>query len=370
MVQRVCGGRADNQEMRGTIVTMASVIPGPTGHFHPDDGDPVPVALSGFARANHEFVELHESPVFLAARHRSARRIVGLVSGGGSGHEPLHAGFLGEGMLDAVAPGKVFASPHNRQVLEASRHAAGSDGVLHIVKNYTGDRINFGIAAERLRLEGVEVRRVLVDDDLATESADTATGRRGTAATLAVEKILGAAADRGAGIDELAQLGARVAANSRSIAVASRAQTTTGSGNPAFEIEPGELEYGVGIHGERAAFTITRPTTAQLVRRMSEQIIDALPPGGDVILIVNGLGAATLLELNLVFEYAAQVVESRGGRVRGNLVGTYVPALDMRGFSITITRTDDELLALWEAPAFTPAFPNQLASSSAEGKRK
>lgn len=351
-------------------MTKSSETSGPTGHFHPDDGDPVPVALSGFARANHEFVELHESPAFFTARHRNARRIVGLVSGGGSGHEPLHAGFLGEGMLDAVAPGKVFASPHNRQVLEASRHAAGSGGVVHIVKNYTGDRINFGIAAERLRLEGIEVRRVLVDDDLATESADTATGRRGTAATVAVEKILGAAADEGADIDELAELGARVAAASRSIAVASRAQTTASSGEPAFEIDPLDLEYGVGIHGERAVSTITRPGTAPLVQRMTDQILDALPTGGDVILMVNGLGAVTLLELNLVFEYAAQHVETRGGRIVGNLVGTYVPALDMRGFSITVTQTDDRLLALWEAPAFTPAFPNRSVSTSTDGKQR
>lgn len=343
---------------------VSAVAPGVMGHFHPDDGDPVPAALSGFARANHEFVEVHESPTFITARHRNARRIVGLVSGGGSGHEPLHSGFLGEGMLDAVAPGKVFASPHNRQVLEASRHAAGSGGVLHIVKNYTGDRINFGIAAERLRHEGIEVRRVLVDDDLATESADTATGRRGTAATVAVEKILGAAADEGADIDELAQLGARVAAGSRSVAVASRAQTAMHSGLPAFEIDSHELEYGVGIHGERAVSTIARPTTAQLVRRMAHQILDALPPGSEVIVIVNGLGAVTLLELNLVFEYVAREVESRGQRIAGNLVGTFVPALDMRGFSITMTRTDDRLLALWDAPVFTAAFPNRLVSAS------
>jgi dihydroxyacetone kinase-like protein len=348
---------------------MSPATEASAGHFHPDDGDPVPVALSGFARSNHQFVELHESPAFFTARHRNPRRVVGLVSGGGSGHEPLHAGFLGEGMLDAVAPGKVFASPHNRQVLEASRHAAGSAGVLHIVKNYTGDRINFGIAAERLRLEGIEVRRVLVDDDLATESSDTATGRRGTAATVPVEKILGAAADEGVGIDELAELGARVADASRSIAVASRAQTTTHGGEPAFEIESHELEYGVGIHGERAPSTVARPPTPELVRRMTGQVLDALPPGGEVVLIVNGLGAVTLLELNVVFEYAAREVEARGATVVGNLVGTYVPALDMRGFSITVTRTDDRLLSLWEAPAFTPSFPNRLVSTSTEGDR-
>jgi len=346
---------------------MSAETTAPTGHFHPDDGDPVPQALRGFARANAAFVELHESPTFLTARHRNARRTVGLVSGGGSGHEPLHGGFLGEGMLDAVAPGKVFASPHNRQVLEASRHAAGDGGVVHVVKNYTGDRINFGIAAERLRLDGVDVRRVLVDDDLATESADTATGRRGTAGTVVVEKILGAAADDGAGLDDLSDLGARVAAATRSVAVASQAQTTMNDGSPAFSIAPGELEYGVGIHGERAVESVPRPGTPELVRRMTDQVLDALPTGTDAILIVNGLGSATSLELNLIFEYAALQVEARGGRVVGSLVGTLVPALDMRGFSVTVARVDAELTSLWDAPAYTPAFPNRTTTS--EGAR-
>jgi dihydroxyacetone kinase len=205
---------------------------------------------------------------------------------------------------------------------------------------------------------------------LATESTDTATGRRGTAATIAVEKILGAAADDGAGIDDLAELGTRVAAASRSIAVASRAQTTTHSGKLAFEIEPHELEYGVGIHGERAPTTVSRPSTPELVRRMTDQVLDALPPGEDVILIVNGLGAVTLLELNVIFEYAARQVEARGCRIVGNLVGTYVPALDMRGFSVTITRTDEQLLSFWEAPAFTPSFPNRLVGTSTEGDQR
>ncbi|AQT78649.1 dihydroxyacetone kinase [Mycolicibacterium litorale] len=340
------------------------------GHFHPEDGDPVPVALCGFARANSDFVELHESPTFFTARHRNGRRTVGLVSGGGSGHEPLHAGFLGEGMLDAVAPGKVFASPHNRQVLEASRHVAGEQGVLHIVKNYTGDRINFGIAAERLRLEGIEVRRVLVDDDIATDSADTATGRRGTAGTVVVEKVLGAAADDGAGLDDLVELGTRVASVTRSLAVASQAQTAIHSGRPAFELEPGELEYGVGIHGERAASSLARPATPELVRRMTGEVLNALPDGADAIVIVNGLGAVTLLELNVIFEYAAREIELRGRRVVGNLVGDYVPALDMRGFSITVTMADAELLALWDAPAFTPAFPNRLVTTSTERRQQ
>ena len=326
--------------------------------FHPAGDDPVPAALRGFARAHADFVELHDKPVHLVARHRNPGRRVGLVSGGGSGHEPLHAGFLGRGMLDAVAPGKVFASPHNKQILEASRKAAGPEGVIHVVKNYTGDRINFGIAAERLRLEGIEVRRVLVDDDLATESEDTATGRRGTGATVVVEKLLGAAADTGLGLDELAELGARFTAASRSLAVASRAQTSAHSGEPAFQLDPGELEFGVGIHGERAQKTVPRPPLEDLVDDLLDRLVDALPDGPDELLVtVNGMGGTTLLELYGINELVGAGLERRGLTTAGGLVGTFVPALDMAGFSVTLTRLEPEWRPWWTAPALTPAFP-------------
>ncbi|MFC4123062.1 dihydroxyacetone kinase subunit DhaK [Nonomuraea zeae] len=332
-----------------------------SGLFLPED-DAVTPALRGFARAHAGLVELSEDPAFLRARDRDPRRAVGLVSGGGSGHEPLHAGFLGRGMLDAVAPGQVFASPHNRQVLYASRAAAGPGGVLHIVKNYTGDRINFGIAAERLRLEGIEVRRVLVDDDLATDSAQTATGRRGTGATVVVEKLLGAAADEGRGLEELAGLGAAVAAASRSLAVASRAQTSPHTAAPAFELGTGELEYGVGIHGERAARTIERPPLPRLLARMLDELLAGLPAGSDDLLVlVNGLGATTQLELYGIFEHVAEDLGGRGLGVAESLVGTFVPALDMAGFSITLTRLDEGWRRWWRAPVSTPAFPVQEA---------
>ncbi|WP_460305486.1 dihydroxyacetone kinase subunit DhaK [Actinocorallia aurea] len=311
----------------------------------------------GFARAHRGLVELREEPLFLTARGRSSARRVGIVSGGGSGHEPLHAGFLGRGMLDAVAPGRVFASPHNRQVYEASRAVAREEGVLHVVKNYTGDRINFGIAAERLRHDGIEVRRVLVDDDLATDSAETGTGRRGTAATVVVEKLLGAAADQGRGLEELAALGSEVAAASRSLAVASRAQTSPQTGREAFELGPDELEYGVGIHGERAARTIPRPPLGELLDRMLGELLAGLPAGPDELLVVvNGLGGTTRLELYGIFDALAGRL---GARVAGSLVGTYVPALDMRGFSLTLTRLRDDWPELWAAPSVTPAFPGE-----------
>nr|WP_156609911.1 dihydroxyacetone kinase subunit DhaK [Auraticoccus cholistanensis] len=317
-------------------------------------------ATAGFARAHARHVELVEDPLHLLARRRDPRRRVGLVSGGGSGHEPLHAGFLGVGMLDAVAPGQVFASPHNRQVYAASRAAAGPDGVVHVVKNYTGDRINFAIAAERLRLDGIEVRRVLVDDDVATDSEETATGRRGTAATVVVEKLLGAAADRGAGLEELAGLGQAVAAASRSLAVASRAQTAGAGGGPAFELAADELEYGVGIHGERAATTIPRPPRTELLRRMLDDLLAALPPSrdgdGGVLLVVNGLGGTTSLELYSLFDEVTALLGAAGAPVHGSLVGTYVAALDMAGFSLTLTRLEPGWSELWQAPADTPSL--------------
>lgn len=325
--------------------------------FHPSGDDPVPAAVRGFTRAHADLVALHTDPIHLLARHRHPDRRVGLISGGGSGHEPLHAGFLGRGMLDAVAPGPVFTSPHNKAVLHASRAAAGPDGVVHVVKNYTGDRINFGIAAERLRMEGVDVRRVLVDDDLATEDTGTATGRRGTGATVVVEKILGAAADTGAGLDELATLGAEVAAASRSLAVASRAQTSARTGDPAFALD-GELDYGVGIHGERARRSIPRPSTEDLVARMLDEIVAGSPAGPDeVVLVVNGMGGTSLLELNALADLAATELDERGLTLTGLLAGTFVPALDMAGFSLTLTRMRPDWIPHWTAPAETAAFP-------------
>ncbi|MBE3011093.1 dihydroxyacetone kinase subunit DhaK [Microbispora sp. NEAU-D428] len=330
-----------------------------TAAFVSDERDLVQAACAGFAEAHGHLIEMRDDPLHLVARQRHPGRRVGLVSGGGSGHEPLHAGFLGRGMLDAVAPGQVFASPHNRQVYEASRAVAGPEGVLHIVKNYTGDRINFGIAAERLRQDGVAVRRVLVDDDLATDRDDTATGRRGTAATVVVEKILGAAADAGLCLGELAELGTRVGAASRSLAVASRSYTTLRAGEPAFELDPGQLEYGVGIHGERAATSIARPALSRLLERMVTDLLTAMPTGGsEVLLVVNGLGSATALELYSIFGHVSRILADNGVRLAASLVGTYVAALDMRGFSLTLTRLAPGWLDLWRAPSVTPAFPN------------
>jgi phosphoenolpyruvate---glycerone phosphotransferase subunit DhaK len=322
-----------------------------------DPAEGAATSLQGFARL-HPDIRVSTDPSYIRHTRPAPARRVALVSGGGAGHEPLHSGFVGTGMLDAAVPGKIFASPHNRQVYEASKAVALPGGVLHIVKNYTGDKINFGIAAERLSADGVQVGRVLVDDDVATDSDATATGRRGTAATLVVEKILGAAADRGDDLSELVSLGRAVADHSRSIAVASEALVSPHTGERAFRLAADELEYGVGIHGERAAATITRPPLDSLVARMLDDVLGSLPAGSaEVLLVVNGLGATSDLELYAIYDIAATRLAQLGLHLVGGIAGTLVAALNMSGFSITVTRmADPEWRPLWAAPATAPAW--------------
>ena len=317
--------------------------------------DAVANAARGLALAHPGLIELRRDPLYLLARSSNPGRTVAVVSGGGSGHEPLHTGLLGPGGLDAVCPGEIFASPHNRQIYEAGTAAAKTNGVLLIIKNYTGDVINFRIAAERLRHDGIPVATVLVDDDLATDSKDTATGRRGTAATVVLEKLLGAFADQGAKLEDLATLGTEIVARSRSLAVAARAQTPPASTAPAFDLAPGTLEYGVGIHGERGTRTIDQRPVEDLVAQMADELLQAMPPGPEKILaLVNGLGATTSLELHAVGSILHDLLRARGIAPLAILPGTFTAALDMTGFSITLTRMKPEWTELWTAPTGTP----------------
>ncbi|MBQ0987388.1 dihydroxyacetone kinase subunit DhaK [Streptomyces sp. F63] len=315
-------------------------------------------ALEGFARAHRDLIEHDAEGGFVRALRRSPDRRVGLLSGGGSGHEPLHIGFVGAGMLDAATPGMIFTSPHNRQVFAASRAVARRDGVLHLVKNYTGDKINFGIAAERLADEGIPVARVLIDDDIASESEDIAVGRRGTGATVLLEKILGAAADSGAGLADLADLGASLAGRCRSLAVASAAHTAPADGAPAFDIPGGRLEFGVGIHGERADRTVVHEPLDSLLEMMTGTLLGSLAPdrGESVIALVNGLGSVTGLELYAIARELGRLLDRQGVELRRSLVGHFVTALDMRGFSLTLLVADDAVTDWYDAPAHTPAW--------------
>lgn len=328
----------------------------PTRLFLPHD-DVELAALQGYCSAYADTIALNIDPLYVYARGKDSRRRVALVSGGGSGHEPMHAGFVGRGGLDAAVPGRVFASPHNRQIYEASRRVAGDGGVLHVVKNYTGDRIHFGIAAERLAAEGVAVERVLVDDDIATETDETGTGRRGTGATVIVEKLLGALADTGADLPQLKEFGDRVVNDSRSLAVASGSHTSFATRRAAFEIAEGTVEYGIGIHGEPAQESAQFADLQALVDQMVTTLLDALPAGTDrVLVLVNGLGSTTALELGAITRIVDRLLSARSIVIDAALVGTYVSALDMKGFLLTFTRSDDQRAALWLHDTAVPGW--------------
>ncbi|WP_030419901.1 dihydroxyacetone kinase subunit DhaK [Streptomyces sp. SCSIO 75703] len=315
-------------------------------------------ALEGFALVHDDLITFDPQHGFLLARHTAPSRRVALVSGGGAGHEPMHAGYVGRGMLDAACPGRVFASPHNRQVYEGSLAAARPEGVLHIVKNYTGDRINFGIAAERLARCDIPCARVLINDDLASDADGIASGRRGTGGTVLIEKLLGAAADDGLGLAELQELGDRLSARCRTLAVASAAHTAPTLGEPAFHLDADEIEYGVGIHGERASATARQGPLDALIDRMSEELITALAPepGSTLLTLVNGLGAVTPLELYAIHREFARVLGRHGLSPARTLVGDYVTALDMRGFSLTLLVADPSDLPFYDAPVHTAAL--------------
>ncbi|GGV31827.1 dihydroxyacetone kinase subunit DhaK [Kitasatospora herbaricolor] len=314
-------------------------------------------ALAGVAAAHPELaVDVPNRVITRAVRPAAPK--VALVSGGGSGHEPLHGGFVGPGMLDAACPGEVFTSPVPDQVLTAARAVDSGAGVLLVVKNYTGDVMNFRLAAELAAEEGIEVRTVLVDDDVAVEDSTWTAGRRGTGATVLVEKIAGALAERGAPLAEVAAVGEKVNAASRSFAVALTAATVPAAGKPGFELPEDEIEVGVGIHGEPGR----RREKLRPARELAAEVVDTvladhdLTAGDQVIALVNGLGGTPLLELYIVFGEVAALLAERGVTIARSLVGNFVTSLDMAGFSLTLTKADAGLLELWDAPVATPAL--------------
>ncbi|APX33643.1 dihydroxyacetone kinase [Brachybacterium sp. P6-10-X1] len=323
-----------------------------------DPDDLIPEALEGFALSHPDLLALHAEHRFLT-RAEPARDKVGLVSGGGSGHEPLHAGFVGAGMLDVAVAGAVFASPTALQVLEATKAADSGRGVVQIVKNYTGDVLNFRIAGEITEDDALESEMVLVDDDLATDTGDEeGPGRRGTAATVIIEKVCGAAAEEGASLAEVAAIGRRAAASARTMSLALSAGTHPGDAEPQFALEDDEVELGVGIHGERAAKRASFTNANGLTDLLLEPLLDDLDlsRGDEVIAIVNGLGSTYPLELNLVARALHHRLDGEGITISRSLVGPYVTSLDMHGVSITLMPLDDELRRLWDAPVRTPSL--------------
>ncbi|MFE1858825.1 dihydroxyacetone kinase subunit DhaK [Streptomyces anandii] len=313
-------------------------------------------ALSGIAAAHPGLKVDVENKVISRGARRSGK--VALVSGGGSGHEPLHGGFVGEGMLDAACPGEVFTSPVPGQMVAAAQAVDGGAGVLFIVKNYTGDVLNFQMAAELAAEEGIAVETALVDDDVAVQDSTWTAGRRGTGATVFVEKIAGALAERGAGLAAVAEIAKRVNAASRSFAVALTACTAPASGKPGFDLPEDEMEVGVGIHGEPGRRREKLRPAKEIVATALDAILadQPLTAGDETIVMVNGLGGTPLIELYVVFHEIAAALADKGVVIARNLVGNYVTSLDMAGVSLTVCKADADMLSLWDAPVNTPAL--------------
>jgi dihydroxyacetone kinase-like protein len=322
-----------------------------------DPADVIAEALRGIAFAHPELRVDHANRIIYRADAPVSGK-VGLISGGGSGHEPLHGGFVGRGMLDAACAGEVFTSPVPDQMLEATKTVDSGAGVLHIVKNYTGDVMNFEMAAELAAAEGVTVESVIVDDDVAVQDSTYTAGRRGVGATVLVEKIAGAAADLGRPLAEVADVARRVNAASRSMGVALTSCTVPAVGHPTFDLPETDIEIGIGIHGEPGRQRIPMQPARAIAEQMAEPVLADLDFTSDdgVILFVNSMGATPLIELYVMYAEFAAILDKAGVRVARSLVGPYITSLDMAGCSVTLLRADDELLRLWDHPVNTPAL--------------
>ncbi|MER3467356.1 MAG: dihydroxyacetone kinase subunit DhaK [Thermoflexus sp.] len=323
-----------------------------------DPANVVPEALEGMAKAHPDLIKVHFNPNFVYRADAPRPGKVAVISGGGSGHEPMHVGFVGYGMLDAACPGAVFTSPTPDQMYEAAKAVHGGAGILMIVKNYAGDVMNFDMAADLLRGEGFQVESVLIADDVALESSLYSQGRRGTGTTVLAEKVLGAAAERGYDLQRLAALGRRVAENGRSMGMALTSCIVPHVGKPTFDLGPDEMEIGIGIHGEPGRYREPLKRADEIVERLMEPILKDLPfkAGDRVICMVNSMGGTPLSELYIVYRKVAEICEKNGIQIVRNLVGAYITSLEMAGTSITLLRADDEMLELWDHPVKTPAL--------------
>jgi dihydroxyacetone kinase-like protein len=323
-----------------------------------DPADVVTEALRGIAAAHSDLRVDHLNKIVYRADTPVSGK-VGLISGGGSGHEPLHGGFVGHGMLDAACAGEIFTSPVPDQILEATKHVDGGAGVLHIVKNYTGDVMNFEMAAELAAAEtGVDVVSVVTDDDVAVRDSLYTAGRRGVGVTVLVEKIAGAAAEQGRSLPEVADVARLVAANGRSMGMALTSCTVPAAGKPTFELGEDEMEIGIGIHGEPGRRRLPLAPARTIAELLVEPIVSDLPfTSGDAVLaFVNGMGGTPLIELYLMYNEVASILRGHGVEIVRSLVGPYITSLEMAGCSVTLLKLTDDLLALWDAPVRTPAL--------------
>jgi len=312
-------------------------------------------SLRGFGAAHRDIVRVQMEPTFVARADAPVKGKVALISGGGSGHEPLHAGFVGPGMLDAACPGQVFTSCTPDQMLAASQAVDGGAGVLFIVKNYSGDVMNFEMAADMV--EGSQAT-VITNDDVAVEDSTYTTGRRGVAGTVVVEKMVGAAADKGADLGACKALGERVNKATRSMGVALTSCTVPAAGKPTFQLSEDEVEMGVGIHGEPGRKRVKLEKADVIANTLMGAIDGDLKPkaGAPHLLFVNGFGGTPLMELYLMYDAARRYCEGKNIKVARSLVGNYVTSLEMAGCSLTLTALDDELIKLWDHPVHTAAL--------------
>ena len=323
-----------------------------------DPADVVKEALQGVAAAHADSLRVMTDPNVVVRADAPVQGKVGLVSGGGSGHEPMHGGFVGPGMLDAACPGEVFTSPTPDQMLAATKAVNGGAGVVHIVKNYTGDILNFEMAADLAREEKIEVEAVVIDDDVAVKDSLYTAGRRGVGTTVLAEKICGAAAEQRRPLAEVAALCRKVNANGRSMGMALTSCTVPAAGKPTFELGATEMEIGIGIHGEPGRERKTVAPAREVVEMLATPIVEDLPfaSGDRVLAFVNSMGGTPLIELYVVYNDLRRFLAGRGIEISRSLIGPYITSLEMQGCSITLLKLDDELTALWDAPVNTPGL--------------
>jgi dihydroxyacetone kinase-like protein len=315
-------------------------------------------ALAGLGEAHPDLVRVDPEQRIVVRADAPVSGQVGIVSGGGSGHEPMHGGFVGRGMLDAACPGEVFTSPVPDQMLAATRAVNGGAGVLHIVKNYTGDVLNFEMAAELAQAEGIAVESVVINDDVAVQDSLYTAGRRGVGTTVLAEKLCGAAAAGGASLAEVADLCRKVNGQGRSMGMALTPCTVPAAGKPTFELGEDEMELGIGIHGEPGRTRMKLAPASEIAELLLTPILDDLPfrSGDTVLAFVNGMGGTPLIELYVMYHEVARILGGRGITIGRNLVGNYITSLEMAGCSVTLLKLDDELTRLWDAPVHTPAL--------------
>ena len=311
--------------------------------------------LKGIELAHPDLVKVYYDPDYIVRADAPVKGKVGIVSGGGSGHEPMHGGFVGMGMLDAACPGAVFTSPTPDQMLEATKAVDSGVGVLHLVKNYTGDIMNFEMAADLAKAEGIDVEAVVIDDDVAVKDSLWTAGRRGVGLTVLMEKIVGAAAEEGRSLKELADLARKINGQGRSMGMALTSCVVPHAGKPTFDLPEDEMEIGIGIHGEPGRTRMKIKPADEVTEMLLTPVVEDLPfeSGDEVLVFVNSMGGTPLIELYIVYRKAVEMLEAKGIKVVRNLIGPYITSLEMAGASITLLKMDDDLVKLWDAPVKT-----------------